>query len=109
MNLFMGGLDVTPAPPGATMKPMVLSFVFSARFIKSPLGEQSDSGVPMLRNKGFNSWQRVSLIIYTESITVWITRRLALKLGIGVSKERKSTFEDSLMTRFKVRAIHMGA
>lgn len=42
MKLFMGGLDVTLAPPGATMKSMVLSFVFSARFSKSPLGEQSD-------------------------------------------------------------------
>lgn len=81
----MGGLDVTLALPGATMKSMVLSFVFSARFIKSPLGEQSDSGVLMHHNKGFNSRHRVSLIIYTESIVVWVTRILALQLGKGVS------------------------
>lgn len=85
MKLFMGGLDVTLALPGATMKSMVLSFVFSARFIKSPLGEQSDSGVLMHHNKGFNSRHRVSLIIYTESIVVWVTRILALQLGKGVS------------------------
>lgn len=85
MKLFMGGLDVTLAPPGATMKSMILSFVFSARFIKSPLGEQSDSGVLMHRNKGFNSRHRVSLIIYAESIVVWVTRILALQLGKGVS------------------------
>ena len=85
MKLFMGGLNVTLAPPGATMKSMVLSFVFSARFSKSPLGEQSDSGVLMHRNKDFNSRHRVNLIIYTYSIIVWITRILALKLGKGVS------------------------
>ena len=66
MKLFMGGLDVTPAPPGATMKPMVLNFVFSASFIKSPLGEQSDSGVLMHRNKGFNSLQSQSDHLHWE-------------------------------------------
>lgn len=36
---FLGKLDAISAPPGATMKSTVLSFVFSASFIKSTLGE----------------------------------------------------------------------
>ena len=36
---FWGRLDAISAPPGAIMKSNVLSFVFSASFIKSTSGE----------------------------------------------------------------------